>query len=1189
MLAKGDRMYLKKLELKGFKSFPMKTDIFFDNGVTAIVGPNGSGKSNISDAVRWVLGEQSVKSLRGEKMEDVIFSGTDTKNAMNYCEVSITLDNSKGEIDIDSKELIIKRRAYRTGESNFYINGKTCRLKDIREILMDTGIGKDGYSIIGQGKVEDILSNNPANRRKIFDEACGIAKYRYKKNEAERNLKKSSDNLERINDIFEEVDKQLKPLERQQTKARKYLVLRDELKNLEINDFINKNKVLEDEIGQYTSKIQEISKEMELLGQDKVDLEEELLVLSGQIDQLENLLEKLGEENIDLKTKISYKNSEIHVSKEKISFQEGEIARKKNEIKLADKKIEIDKIELEKAHKRADDKSYEIESIEESMAEIFDQKIGLEKALEELDQKINANKSESITLLEKRENISSDFARLGANIDNMNKRLESISTQVDKLNREIGLVDGDVDDKTIKIQELSEEIKAIAEDIRDKSTQLGTSRSSYREKIEKGQNLNYSIASLKSKHNTYVDMENHHEGFNRGVKEVLKNKNIQGVHGAFGELVSVPQKYEKAIEASLGAAIQNVVVEDESSAKAAISYLKKNNLGRVTFLPKNVIRSNKLKFDRAYNTDIIGICSDLIEYKNDYTNLVENLLGRVVLVEDIDKAVLLARESGHRFKIVTLEGDIVNPGGALTGGSLRTNSNILSRKRIINELELEIRSKEKEKISLDKQISEFKNSIESLEEDIKTLTGLKMEKDRSKIGIETELKILAESKSSKMASIGKFETERQELIGLVESSEDKYEEYKNALETISLESKDKTSNTEDLLLAHSKANDEFGKVVKVYNEKNLDLVREKEVFKSCLEEISRIEMDIEDSKNSQNDLNKSIGDNENELNFLDELVEKYDKELIDMQASLEEMSEKMIEKRLEKDDLRLVYDEKKQLAREKERAYNTYREDNFNYESKLDRARMASGNILTNLYEKYELTYVQAMDYRDEELEVDLAKIEKLRKSIKNLGNVNLDSIDEYEEIKERHEFYSVQRKDLEESIESLNNLIDDLVEKMKKEFLDSFVIINENFKKVYKTLFEGGNADLKISDYDNVLSCDIEITAQPPGKKMKNLSLLSGGEKAMTAICILFAILISKPTPFCILDEIEAPLDDVNVYRFGEFLKDLSSGTQFIAVTHRRGTMEVADYIYGITMQEKGVSSVVSIRLSEAEKMIES
>ena len=1182
-------MYLKKLELKGFKSFPMKTDIFFDKGVTAIVGPNGSGKSNISDAVRWVLGEQSIKSLRGEKMEDVIFSGTDSKKAMNYCEVAITLDNSNGEIDIDSNELVIKRKAYRTGESNFYINGKSCRLKDIREILMDTGIGKDGYSIIEQGKVEDILSNNPANRRKIFDEACGIAKYRYKKNEAERNLKKSSENLERINDIFEEVDKQLKPLERQQAKAKKYIVLRDELKILEINDFINKNKGLEEEISQYTAEIQEISKEMEILGQEKFDLEEDLVSLSKEIDELEILLEKMGEDNIDMKTKISYKKSEIQVSKEKVKFQEGEIERKKNEIKLADKKIEVDNIELDKVHKRADEKSYEIESIEESMEDIFNQKIRLEKVLEDLDNKINDNKSTSISLLEKRENISQDFARVGANIDNMKARLEDIASQIDDLNKEIGLDDKDIDSKNLELEDLSKDLDKITKTISEKSLELKDRESDYRAKTKSQQDLNYSIASLRSKHNTYVDMENHHEGFNRGVKEVLKNKNIKGIRGAFGELVSVPQKYEKAIEASLGAAIQNVVVEDEASAKTAISYLKKNNLGRVTFLPMNVMRSNKLKFDRTYKTDYIGICSDLIQYSKEYTSLVENLLGRVVLVEDIDRAVALAREAGHRFKIVTLEGDIVNPGGALTGGSLKVNSNILSRKRIINELDLEIKSKEKDKLNLENTIRESHEYIEDLEKEIEVLRNSKLGKDRSRIGLETELKILTESKSNKKKNIESYKEESSKIRDSIESSKKIYDECQNTLESISIESKDNTSNIEDLVLEHKKANLEFGEVVKVYNEKNLDLVREKEAFKNLIEEISRISNDIDESKDRQKKLGDSIAENENELNFLDELIEKYEKELVEMEANLEEMSQTMVEKRLEKDDLRIGYDEKKRLAREKDRSYNNYREENFNYESKLDRARVASDNILTNLYEKYDLTYVQAMDYRDQELEVDLAKIEKLKKSIKNLGNVNLDSIDEYEEIKERHEFYSSQKLDLEESIESLNGLIDDLVEKMKKEFLDSFKIINDNFKKVYKSLFEGGNADLKISDYENVLSCDIEITAQPPGKKMKNLSLLSGGEKAMTAICILFAILISKPTPFCILDEIEAPLDDVNVYRFGAFLKDLSSGTQFVAVTHRRGTMEVADYIYGITMQEKGVSSVISIRLNEAEKMIES
>lgn len=1182
-------MYLKKLELKGFKSFPMKTDIFFDKGVTAIVGPNGSGKSNISDAVRWVLGEQSIKSLRGEKMEDVIFSGTDSKKTMNYCEVAITLDNSNGEIDIDSNELVIKRKAYRTGESNFYINGKSCRLKDIREILMDTGIGKDGYSIIEQGKVEDILSNNPANRRKIFDEACGIAKYRYKKNEAERNLKKSSENLERINDIFEEVDKQLKPLERQQVKAKKYIVLRDELKILEINDFINKNKGLEEEISQYTAKIQEISKEMEILGQEKFDLEEDLVSLSKEIDELEILLDKMGEDNIDMKTKISYKKSEIQVSKEKVKFQEGEIERKKNEIKLADKKIEVDNIELDKVNKRADEKSYEIESIEESMEDIFNQKIRLEKVLEDLDNKINDNKSTSISLLEKRENISQDFARVGANIDNMKARLEDIGIQIDDLNKEIGLDDKDIDSKNLELEDLSKDLDKITKTISEKSLELKDRESDYRAKTKSQQDLNYSIASLRSKHNTYVDMENHHEGFNRGVKEVLKNKNIKGIRGAFGELVSVPQKYEKAIEASLGAAIQNVVVEDEASAKTAISYLKKNNLGRVTFLPMNVMRSNKLKFDRTYKTDYIGICSDLIQYSKEYTSLVENLLGRVVLVEDIDKAVALAREAGHRFKIVTLEGDIVNPGGALTGGSLKVNSNILSRKRIINELDLEIKSKEKDKLNLENTIRESHEYIEDLEKEIEVLRNSKLGKDRSRIGLETELKILTESKSNKKKNIESYKEESSKIRDSIESSKKIYDECQNTLESISIESKDNTSNIEDLVLEHKKANLEFGEVVKVYNEKNLDLVREKEAFKNLIEEISRISNDIDESKDRQKKLGDSIAENENELNFLDELIEKYEKELVEMEANLEEMSQTMVEKRLEKDDLRIGYDEKKRLAREKDRSYNNYREENFNYESKLDRARVASDNILTNLYEKYDLTYVQAMDYRDQELEVDLAKIEKLKKSIKNLGNVNLDSIDEYEEIKERHEFYSSQKIDLEESIESLNGLIDDLVEKMKKEFLDSFKIINDNFKKVYKSLFEGGNADLKISDYENVLSCDIEITAQPPGKKMKNLSLLSGGEKAMTAICILFAILISKPTPFCILDEIEAPLDDVNVYRFGAFLKDLSSGTQFVAVTHRRGTMEVADYIYGITMQEKGVSSVISIRLNEAEKMIES
>ena len=1182
-------MYLKKLELKGFKSFPMKTDIFFENGVTAIVGPNGSGKSNISDAVRWVLGEQSVKSLRGEKMEDVIFSGTDSKNPMNYCEVVLTLDNSNGEIDIDSNELVIKRKAYRSGESEFYINGKHCRLKDIRETLMDTGIGKDGYSIIEQGKVEDILSNNPANRRKIFDEACGISKYRYKKNEAERNLKKSSENLARINDIFEEVDKQLKPLERQQAKAKKYLVLSEDLKRFEINDFINKNKVLDGEIGQYTSKISELTNEMDLLNKEQTDVEAELANLSKDIDELEIVIDTLGEENVDMKTKLSYKQSEIHISREKIKFQEDEIKRKKNEISLADKKISLDEEALERVNDRADKKSFEIESIESDMDSVFDKKINLERKLDELDNKINTNKSASISLLEKRENISQDFARVEANIENMTSRLDVLSNQIENLNQEIVLDDQDLVDKDSRLKSLAGELGEICGVLDTRLNELKEKEESYKLSQKSYQDLNYSIASLKSRYTTYIDMENHHEGFNRGVKEVLKNEHIQGVRGALGELIRVPQKYEKAIEASLGAAIQNVVVENESSAKSAISYLKKNNSGRVTFLPMNIMRSNKLEFNRPFKTEMIGICSNLISYDKEYTNVVENLLGRVVLVDDIDRAVALAREAGHRFKIVTLDGDIVNPGGALTGGSLKTNSNILSRKRIINELELELDAKYKTKDSIGKSIEKISVEIEDIRTEISDLREKKSSLDRERIGTETEIKILNESKSNKLSSLKVYIQEKDDINKTIESSKRDYALYQKSLEDISVESQDNSSNIEDLVLEHRAKNLEYDEIVKTYNDKNLDLVREKEIFKNFIEEIARIQGDMDDTKTNQEKLLESIGENEKELNFLDELIEKYILEEKELNENLDKLTDTIVEKKADKEDLRIDYDEKKKKSRELERAYNDLREEHFNLESTLDRSKVARDNILTNLYEKYELTYVQAMDFRDEDLVVDFSQIEKLRKSIKNLGNVNIDSIDEYEEVRERHIFYSEQKADLEKSIDSLENLIDDLVENMKKEFLDSFVVINKNFKDVYKSLFEGGNADLKITDYENVLSCDIEITAQPPGKKMKNLSLLSGGEKAMTAICILFAILISKPTPFCILDEIEAPLDDVNVFRFGKFLKDLSSDTQFIAVTHRRGTMEVADYIYGITMQEKGVSSVISIKLNEAEKMIES
>ncbi len=1175
-------MYLKKLSLKGFKSFPIKTEIFFEQGITAIVGPNGSGKSNISDAIRWVLGEQSIKSLRGEKMEDVIFSGTDNKKQLNYCEVSLTLDNALGEIDINANELIIKRRAYRTGESEYFINGKACRLRDVKEILMDTGIGKDGYSIIEQGKVEEILSNNPVNRRKVFDEACGIAKYRYRKNEAEKNLKKSSDNLSRIIDIFTEIEKQIVPLEKQQEKAKRYLKISGELKKFEINDIIKQNEDYENVINDLNFQNKEISEVIKLLENEKNNLETRTSELEKDIHSIEMHIENLNSDIIELNNKINLNKTDAEITSEKIKNNKQEIERKLKEIEILNKKLDLARKELKKANDKTNKSSYILEACDKELDENFEEKRKSELRLNEINKEIDDNKSSSMDILKSREDISNNIAKITTNTENMLSKKMEIEKEKSLLKESISQLREEIDTKKKKEENLIEDIKTQEKKILDFNKKIEKINAEINIFSENYQKQNMYIGSLNAKRNTYIDMENHHEGFNRGVKEILKNLNIKGIHGAFGELIKVPKKYEKAIEASLGAAIQNVVVENEGIAKESISYLKKNNLGRVTFLPMNIIKSNRFDTSKMRSTvKAIGIASELVEFDAKYKNIVDSILGRVVVIDNIDQAILFAKETQHKYKIVTLEGEILNPGGSMTGGSLKSSGNILSRKRIIQELGEEIDKNSSSLKEIAISIEELQELKKNIKDDREFAFDKKSQLEKNKIAINTELKMIEESLENNKNKFDEVTLLIENLDEEISKNRIAFDIHKKKLDDFSNEEKKKEDKLKVLLENKLKAAKEHENAVKLYNEKNLEITRLKASFENELLEVERISLEIEEGNKRIEEISKAIEEAKRELKILEELEDRYKKELEENCAKYS-IIEKSIEVIKEK------FDEEKSILRNTDRKLLESNEERFKLESKLERNKNSRDNLLSNLFDKYELTYVQALEFKDTTLVIDHKRIEKLKKAIKELGNVNIDSIKEYEEVRERYQYYKEQKEDLEQSIVSLNELIDDLVDNMEKEFVEKFDIINKNFKNVYQKLFGGGNADLKLADIKNVLSCDIEITAQPPGKKMKNLSLLSGGEKALTAICILFAILISKPTPFCILDEIEAPLDDVNVYRFGEYLRELSSDTQFIAVTHRRGTMEVADFIYGVTMQEKGVSSVISIKLKEATEIVD-
>lgn len=1178
-------MYLKRLELKGFKSFPNKTDIIFKEGVTAIVGPNGSGKSNVSDAVRWVLGEQSIKSLRGEKLEDVIFAGADKQKPMNFCEVALTIDNSDNKLNVDYSEVTIKRRAYRNGESQFYLNNKSCRLKDIKEILLDTGIGKDGYSIIEQGKVDEILSNNPVNRRKVFDEACGISKYRYKKNESERNLKNTKENLARINDIYVEIENQIKPLYNQQVKARKYLDLSEQLKKIEVNNYIREIQKIENQLKEINSQYEALIKELDNTDKSKIDFEESSKEINTQIEEVDKSIEKASEYINSIKSVIDKKDYEINLLNQSRENSSKKIQRNIEELEKINKSSKENKENLGKLYKEKENNEKNINELK-SQLNIFIEKNEINKnKIETLNEKIETLKDDIIELLNEKQDVSNKLTTLNANKDNIDQRNESIESEIKEINDKVKEKEVLLEDLKEKINNKKEKLNDFKEKINNYYERLNSLKEENHNLSNKIQNNNYSLKEYTSKLNVYIDMENHYEGFNRGVKEVLKNKNLKGIYGALGQVVTVEGKYEKAIEAALGAYMQNIITADENSAKAAINYLKHNKIGRVTFLPMNIIKSKKINNIQS-KTPFVGIASDLISYDEKYRDILENILGRTIVIDNIDQGIKFARETGHKYKVVTLDGDILNPGGSLTGGSLKTSGNILSRKRLINEFNEKINNTKAENIaleekvlSIEKELVDCKENIKQYEEEVKVL-------DKKLIFNNSSYSRYEEEVNSLKSSMKKLETEKENLGSNLNYTMEKKSILENQIKDIDNNHAENKETIENLNKELNKENEIYENEKSKFDSINLQLTKDKEILKSQNADIERIKAYLNELSNKISLIDKENKDEESEIKEIDEKIIIENREKENLKTQLNDNNKNLENKKIARENLKQKLDENNVKLKDIDKQFMELKESIFKVESRIEKLESNKEANNFKLFEDYNLTYLQAIELRDDKIEINKKILDTLKKDIKSLGNVNVDSIEEYKEIKERYDFYSEQKEDLQKSIDAIEEIIKDLEEHMKIQFKEEFAKINENFKYVYNRLFGGGEGNLTILDQANILESDIEITAKPPGKKMKNLSLLSGGEKALTAISILFAILLAKPTPFCILDEIEAPLDDSNIARFGTFLKELTSKTQFIAVTHRRGTMEAADYIYGVTMEQRAISKVIALSLNEAEEI---
>jgi chromosome segregation protein len=1183
-------MNLKRLEMYGFKSFADKTVLDFKSGITTVIGPNGSGKSNISDCVRWVLGEQSIKALRGAKTEDIIFAGTQNRKSLGFAEASLVFDNSDGKLPIEYSEVTITRRIYRSGESGYFINKSPCRLKDVLELFMDTGIGKDGYSIIGQGKVDEILSNKSEDRRHIFEEAAGIVKYRSRKNESEKKLEQTKLNLLRINDIISEIESNIDSLRIQSEKAKKFLSLRDELKNIEVGLFLYN-------IDDYKKQIKEIADNLEIFETQKIKEEEKLNGISLErenlresLESLVELIEKTQNLGFEVSQKKEQLNSDINVNLERIANNEENYKRYEIEINgLEEKNKILEEDKVKKITKKAD-LTLNKEKYEKELAQKREEYDKYAKTLSDKEIEIEAKKKIVDTNIDKKYELIATSNTEKANYENLLKREKSLKSELDSTILEldsIRAIKSEADSGFFVIQSSRNKVLKELEEVKNRTAKSNKVLNEFNEKIN---NLESEYRVKESRHKFLVETEREKEGYNKSVKSILQlaekdNSFKKGMHGVLANLISVPKEYETAIEMALGASIQNIVTDTEDEAKRFVNYLRDNKLGRASFLPISSMKGQKLtKLNTTGINGVCGIASDLIKFDAKYEQIVLNLLGKTVIVDDMDSAIALGRKNSNTFKIVTLKGDIINSSGSITGGYVAPKTtNLLGRG-------LEIKTLEKELKTLSSKIEK-----------------IKQEKSEYELNIKSDFELLETKQKELNDSEIVFATENQKI-----------ENFK--LEILKLEAKrDKIKDD----IAINVVDQEASNQLKLAQEKEMaDLEDENKTLSAEIENFTRIHKDtqkyIDDLKFDINNLEISVSSfDESELS-INEFMDKLDEDIKSNNESIQnkiELREKILEtnkdlqqknielneqiSQMEKDvansqekskelkDERANKNEKiaileKELS-EKQNTVEDIKNQISKLEVKTSKIELELEQVINKMWEEYELTPNNVKDVEKVTNPKEVQKqVNDLRSQMKDIGSVNIDSIKEYQETKERYDFMCEQRLDLENSISKLKKLISEIVETMKNQFNEKFKLINKNFKETFSELFGGGKAELKLEDENNVLECGIEIEVQPPGKKLQNMLLLSGGERAFTAIALLFAILKINPAPFCVLDEIEAALDDVNVYRFAEYLKKFDKNTQFLVITHRKGTMEAADTVYGITMEEKGISKLLSINMNE-------
>ncbi len=1179
-------MYLKGIELHGFKSFADKIDLEFGQGITTIVGPNGSGKSNISDAIRWVLGEQSAKSLRGGNMQDVIFAGTQKRAPLGFAQVSIILDNKDKTFKIDYDKIKVTRRVHRSGESNYLINDKECRLKDIHELFMDTGIGREGYSVIGQGKIDQILSSKAEERRNIFEEASGITKYKYRKAESEKKLLQTEDNLTRIRDLLSELESQVGPLETQSKKARKYLDLREVLKGLDINLSIRnidkhretlaegkskftlcynqladeKNKLLEIEtaIEAQTSSLTELNEKITMLREQSFDIEKNSGNLTNRIEILKNNIEN----NNANKTRLLGEIDAINLASSKADDEILAI-RKEIEEKEASKKSMEEKVAT---HDRT------LADIDAVISGILQATEDLKNELSDKLNEISASKSKVAGLDMLIKNFDERKATLADDLKVKKEALENATKTKEALDKQ----KADNDSAKAKALAALEKLKGEYFALTDKLN-----------KAKEEQNAVVASCNDKESRKTVLeDLERGYEGYAKSVKNIL-GSGIKGVHGVVSKLIEVEAKYVTAVEIALGAGLQNIVVDDEESAKKCISYLKDNRMGRATFLPLTAIKANVLKDAPTTSKGYIGIASDLVKCDSVYGDIIKNLIGRTVIMDNIDNAVALSKKSGYKYKIVTLDGQLVNPGGSLTGGSINKTQSLLSRSKDIEALTLEIEKLKKIIDDNDDTIASFNAEIKKMAVSKEKLDNDVKEAEHAAVKLASEMSNNERIISELNRNIGTITDESGSVLGEIEDIEKQKLSAQEYILSLESEIKDLRALVDQKQDEGAKETEKREEFVNSVTDDKITLANMDKDIVVLNERIDAINLNKESSVSNIEEKNIQIAS-------IDEQNGVISNEILSIEQTISEASKNTGELARVIADNQTAYENTSNSLKENQKKLKQQNETIYvlqlevsRIENRNSKTEMEIEVITNKLWDEYELTYNAAMEYKKTDFNMTEAQKEaaSLRAQIKSLGNINIDSIEQYKEVKERFDFLSAQKQDLDETKAKLEDIIKEMQTIMVKQFKESFEIIRSHFDVVFKALFGGGTGKLSLSDPDNVLESGIDIEVQPPGKKLQNMMALSGGEKALSAIALLFSVLEVRPTPFCILDEVEAALDENNVYRFADYIRKYSSKTQFIVVTHRRGTMESADIMYGVTMQEKGVSKLLKLKFEDLEE----